>query len=397
MCDGRGTDVNSWLRIVDCVTLIFSNTIDWLTKQFPAMSATANAAKEASHSMPIALSAMSATTTAAKEASHSMPTALVVRKRTLPDPHSRQERNNLRSSLVAGSFSGILSTLIIYPMDVIRTKMQTGGGGPIHVLKNTFDHGGVRALYTGLGLPLAAQAVYKATVFTVNNITQNAILDFRNKNQVGMAPSLTLNDRFVCGFVGGAVNGALFVTPVELVRNQLIAQHSKLATSTLETSAANKVSLPSFRGSWDVIRYVVQSQRPLSLWRGISWSVARDGVGCGCFFYTIAWTQKTLTPRDEKPSMPVVLFSGGLAGLAYWVTALPLDSIKTWIQSSDISMSSLSTRETIRKIYAEHGLVGLFYRLNRGWQVAYGRGIPSSAITIATYSAIYDRLQKLHN
>jgi hypothetical protein len=32
-------------------------------------------------------------------------------------------------------------------------------------------------------------------------------------------------------------------------------------------------------------------------------------------------------------------------------------------------------------------------QLFRGWQVAYGRGIPSAAITISVYSWVYDELQ----
>lgn len=325
------------------------------------------------------------------------------RKRPLPPHQQQQDRNNVRNTLIAGSFSGILATIGIYPMDVLRTKMQTGGvGGPWQILKHTVGHGGVRALYTGLALPLAAQAVYKATVFTVNNVTQNVILDYRTleNSKLGFSAAstgpeqLTLGDRFWCGFVGGAVNAAVFVTPVEFVRNQLIAQHSKLAAVVTAPTPFGKGDAKYFRGSWDVIRHAFQNQGVLSLWRGTAWSVGRDGIGCGCFFYTITWAQQMLTPVGEKPSFPVTLLSGGLAGLSFWVAALPMDSIKTWIQSSDVEAATVTAKDAIRKIYSEHGFVGVLQRLNRGWQVAYGRGIPSAAITITTYSLIYDHLQQ---
>lgn len=314
-----------------------------------------------------------------------------------PSPQPQQDRNNVRTSLVAGSCSGILSTVAIYPMDVLRTKMQNdNAGSTLQVFKHTIQHGGVRALYTGLALPLAAQAVYKATVFSVNDMTQNFIMDYRtSKSQKKMDHTflpqhyqqLTLGDRFWCGFVGGAVNAAAFVTPVEFVRNQLIAQHSKLAATGDGVGTY-------FRGSWDVIRQAFRKQGVLSLWRGTSWSVGRDGIGCGCFFYAIAWAQQKLTPPGEKPSFSTTVLSGCLAGLAFWVTALPLDTIKTWIQSSDLALETVSAKDVIRKIYSEQGAVGVVQRLNRGWQVAYGRGIPSSAITITTYSLLYDYLQQ---
>jgi solute carrier family 25 (mitochondrial carnitine/acylcarnitine transporter), member 20/29 len=317
-----------------------------------------------------------------------------------------RDRNSVRISLIAGSCSGVLSTMVLYPMDVVRTKMQTGGGvagGPIQVVRHTILHGGIQALYTGMALPLAAQAVYKGTVFSVNNVTQNLILDYRAcgfRPRGTKAPSssfglaqLTFADRFWCGFAGGAVNGALFVTPVELVRNQLIAQHSKLAANTADSAATiGTQSGTYFRGSWDFIRHTFRKRSALSLWRGIGWTVARDGVGCGCFFYSLARTQQLLTPVGDSPSFPVKVLSGGVAGLAFWVVALPMDSIKTWVQSSDAEMAIVSVKETILKIYSESGPFGVVQSLLRGWQVAYGRGIPSAALTIVVYSFVYDGL-----
>lgn len=316
-----------------------------------------------------------------------------------------RERNSASVSLIAGSCSGILSTMALYPMDVLRTKMQTGaGGGPIQVFRHTIVHGGVRALYTGMALPLAAQAVYKGTVFSVNNITQNFILDYHvwRLRQAGVKSSspsptglmqLTLMDRFWCGFVGGAVNGALFVTPVEFVRNQLIAQHSKLAGSVTDSVLTiSRSGGTIFRGSWDVIQHAFQSRSILSLWRGVGWTVGRDGIGCGCFFLSLAWAQQVLTPVGEPPSLPVKLVSGGLAGFAFWAVALPMDSIKTWVQSSDLFSDKVSVKGTIHKIYSENGVSGVLRSLLRGWQVAYGRGIPSAALTIAVYTFVYDAL-----
>ena len=315
---------------------------------------------------------------------------------------SQNDRNKVQISLIAGSCSGILSTIILYPMDVIRTKMQTGnrGKGPINVLRHTIQHGGIQALYTGMALPLGAQAVYKGTVFFVNDVTQNLISDYREwrysnasakQQQQQQQQQLTLGDKFWCGFTGGAVNGAIFVTPVELVRNQLIAQHTKLATSTVETLSTEK----NFRGSFDVIRQTFHSTGIRSLWRGIGWTVARDGIGCGFFFYSIAFFQQLLTPANEFPSFGTKVVSGGLAGLAFWIVALPMDSIKTWVQSSELRAKSISVSEFVHKIYLENGLFGVTRSLLRGWQVAYGKGIPSAALIVVSYSFVYDGLSNV--
>lgn len=134
-----------------------------------------------------------------------------------------------RNSLIAGSVSGMASTLMLYPLDVLRTKLQaSSAGGPLTVLRQTLRHGGVRSLYTGMTLPLAAQAVYKGTVFTVHNVCQQVLLDTKvlERQKLGQSAQdvrLTLFDTALCGFMAGAVNAGLFVTPVELVRNQVRA------------------------------------------------------------------------------------------------------------------------------------------------------------------------------
>jgi hypothetical protein len=343
------------------------------------------------------------------EKSATTPTSLPTTRRQ-PATHTR-DQNVVRNSLMAGSISGMASTAVLYPLDVLRTKMQsasilasstTGAGssaasvaaanaaasrGPLQVLKHTLEHGGVRALYTGLTLPLAAQAIYKGTVFTVNNVMQTTIIDWRtwenHKTGIMRTGQLQDWDRFWCGAVAGGVNAALFVTPVEFIRNQLIAQHTKLADGGPKVGAVKQ-----FKGSWDVVRHSMRQHGLAALWRGVSWSIYRDTLGCGCFFYAMAWTQHQLTEPGEQPGMTATILSGGVAGLSFWVASLPLDTIKTWVQSSDLN-TTVSAQSAVEKIYRKSGVVGVVQQLFRGWQVAYTRGIPSAAITITIYSWAY--------
>jgi solute carrier family 25 carnitine/acylcarnitine transporter 20/29 len=277
------------------------------------------------------------------------------------------------------------------------TVGSSTAAGPWQVLRHTLQQGGIRALYTGLGLPLAAQALYKSAIFTSVNITQEWILDYKHFEQQklglfhGQPVTLSYADRFLCGFTAGAVNAAVFVTPVEFVRNQLITHHHNPQPSAVPTGQ------PIFRNSWDVIRHVrtTQPEGVRALWRGTSWAVARDAGGCGCFFYALAATQDVLmtTRGEEKPSIGTSIISGGVAGMAFWVAGLPLDTIKTWVQSSDIGAArTTSPMDALRRIYHEGGGRAVVGRLFRGWQVAYGRGIPSAAITVSVYSWVYGQV-----
>lgn len=132
----------------------------------------------------------------------------------------------------------------------------------------------------------------------------------------------------------------------------------------------------------------------------------RDGVGVAAFFATKRAVEESLGTRDTNsnssggrsrrpPTFATSVLSGGLAGLAFWVTSLPLDTMKTWIQSGDLHKPPVHVAKELRRIfYQEGGTQALFRRLLRGWQVAYGRGIPSAAITISVYSTVYHALEQ---
>ena len=331
-----------------------------------------------------------------------------------------KERNNVvRNSLIAGSVAGIASTIAVHPFDVLRVKMQssapaamahaptneTRAVGLMGTLRNTLHYGGgIRALYVGLAMPLAGQAIYKGTIFTVNNITESYIRDFKTR-QVHSGRSeapyrLTLTDRFISGFMGGAVNAAFFCTPVEYVRNQQIAHSSTLTTVNGDSAAAKKTaktknaggifSIRNQNGPFAVIQRTIQSNGLKGLWRGMASTVLRDSVGCGLFFVGMAYSQEKLTPKDsiDSPQTGVVIFSGAIAGVSFWLWALPIDTMKTWIQNG--TARNLSDAICMSQ---RNGLAQSIPSLFRGWQVAYSRGAPSAAITVLSYSLAFQYLE----
>jgi Mitochondrial carrier protein len=336
----------------------------------------------------------------------------------------------VRNSLLAGSVAGMTSTALCHPFDVLRTKMQSSAPlvaataptatttstaaaaatvastassqpmGIVGTLRHTLQAGGVRALYTGLALPLAAQAVYKSTVFTVNKVTEASIVEWKTQEQYKLGNfkpyQLTVGDRFVSGCMGGAVNAALFCTPVEYVRNQQIAQIG-------EKQKSNGSLLRRPLGPIAVIRNTIHAHGVTGLWRGLASTVLRDSIGCGCFFAAMAQTQTFLQHHplpwedhppssDGPPSTSSLIVSGAVAGVAFWLWALPVDTCKTWIQSGTASNLTHALQMSQRRGFWQ-SIPSLF----RGWQVAYSRGAPSAAVTVVTYSLIFQHLQQYHS
>mmetsp|Transcript_25618 Transcript_25618/g.26015 ORF Transcript_25618/g.26015 Transcript_25618/m.26015 type:complete len:346 (+) Transcript_25618:420-1457(+) len=306
----------------------------------------------------------------------------------------------IQNSLLAGSAAGIASSVVCHPFDVLRVKMQSSAPaatatvtlkareGLVGTFRNTLHlGGGIRALYTGLAMPLFFQAIFKSTIFTTNSITESFIRDWKSRDNyrqgnLEVPYRLTLTDRFVSGFMGGAINAALFCTPVEYVRNQQITQIGSISNTT------NNRSIPI--GPISVIRSTIKSNGVTGLWRGMMSTVLRDSVGCGFFFVAMAYSQKQLTTphSQQRPSTPVLIMSGALAGVAFWLWALPIDTMKTWIQNGTASSLTHALRLSQRD-----GLAQSIHPLFRGWQVAYSRGAPSAAITVLTYSLVSQYLQ----
>ena len=271
-------------------------------------------------------------------------------------------------------------------------------------MSQTIRQGGVRALYTGLSLPLAAQALYKATIFTSNQLVQGILKEYhinerRKLGNFTQTYELSYMDHFLCGSFSGAINAFLFVAPVEYVRNQLIM--SKLPNSHSTSSKNIPLLHPSNNknGPLQVIQRTIQTTGSLSgLWRGAGITVMRDSIGCGSFFFMFQLGQTIILPsilpiHTSSDNIPLVhkVGSGFLAGFGYWFASLPLDAIKTLIQTNQAK----SANEVISTLIRTHGgiLPGIS-QLYKGWQVAFGRGSPSAAVTITTYSLIFHTLQQ---
>jgi len=302
-----------------------------------------------------------------------------------------KKSNIIRYSIVAGSLAGIASTLVVHPFDVIRTKIQSTTQKEIinntrsassnrsipsvsKAWHQTLQNGGFRAFYAGLSMPLLAQAVYKSTVFSINNLCRDSLLE--RKRAKKQPVKLTIMDLFWCGVIAGAINAAVFVTPVEFIRNKLIIEDRKAC-----------------RGPYHVIRTTMSSSEGvLGLWKGVGLTVARDSLGCGFFFASMALCQKAFAgDDDEKPAtFGVTMLSGMVAGLGFWTAALPLDTLKTWRQTST---SSSRNNNVLLESITKHGWKETAQNLTRGWPVAFGRGAPSAAITIVTYQYCYDALE----
>ena len=106
----------------------------------------------------------------------------------MPDSHSTVRATS--TTMIAGIAAGVVSTALVYPLDVIRTHQQASIAHSTvpktayqtfkHLLATPHTHlphlrPNPLALYAGLSLPLAAQAIYKSTIFTTYTAVSKAL------------------------------------------------------------------------------------------------------------------------------------------------------------------------------------------------------------------------------
>ncbi len=269
-------------------------------------------------------------------------------------------------SLLAGSFSGMAAILVCHPFDVLRTNIQLNPKQPVsNIFKNTFQ-GGFSALYKGITAPFFAQGLYKSIIFASNTISQRYL--FPNSNYYYAI--------FLGGILAGAVN-SLVVSPVEIIRTRQILAGAK-----------DKKEVPLHFMS--VIKDIYARNGLKGFWISVIPTIVRDAPGMGFYMLSFDLTKRFLLKSfvPESPSVPlwVRLLAGSAAGIAYWTWAIPVDTLKTIIESSNAKR--FSVKQTI-----EH-FTNNFSNLYRGLPIAYLRGIPSAAVTLTVYELAIEELKQ---
>lgn len=264
--------------------------------------------------------------------------------------------------LASGSVAGMATTLIVTPLDTARTRLQVinnaGGNQKMmmsgwEVLNTTRKQEGIRALYKGMSAPLCAQAMYKMTIFCAFGLTSRQFEQPPSYPPVG----------FACGAFAGLVN-SFVVTPVELVRNKLAIQRGFVNLK--------------YSGPLAVLRSVPNTRE---LFRGLTATMTRDFWGMGMWFASFHFMRHKLTEYNNRermmlPQFIIVALSGASAGVAFWTIALPFDSIKTKMQTQQVSFTQ-AWRSTI-----------FLDQYRALYTLCLVRGIPAASITFSVQTLV---------
>jgi solute carrier family 25 (mitochondrial carnitine/acylcarnitine transporter), member 20/29 len=191
---------------------------------------------------------------------------------------------------------------------------------------------------------------------------------------------------FQIGLAGAfsSIPTSFLIGPAEQIKIRLQIQETSLAASKMN--------------AFTVATSIVKEGGLRALFRGTGLTFLRDVPTGFAYFATYEGLKRALrsksTPdkiannKQGTTPMLAIMFSGGVAGMVNWTLAIPIDTIKSRIQSSQ---TKKSIDLVVRELMAESGIKGFF----RGLAPTLLRAFPASAALffgVETSKALLDRL-----
>ncbi|OUM60731.1 hypothetical protein PIROE2DRAFT_13459 [Piromyces sp. E2] len=344
---------------------------------------------------------------------------------------------------ISAAVASIIGTVVGYPFDSIKTRMQTYNYGKMrNCIKLTYESEGLRGFYRGVGPPLITISIVKSISFSIYNRSKNMIdRYFDPKSLYGLTVSSS-----VAGAVSGYVS-AIISCPLELIKmqrqiEQLLVRQSSITASinaeTAKQAAAKAAKIASKAAAKEsaaaaakntatqtvktvthqTTKNVVKNSIPNStlkshfstsslqtginifkangvrgLYRGFLFQGFRDALGTGSYFCAYEITKRLLTMGDKESTHVTHFFAGGIAGIASWICIFPVDLVKSKLQIDAKSKHKMykSQLECIKQIYRTGGIKAFY----QGISSCLIRAFPVHALNFVVYEHVLRICKKI--
>eukprot|EP01132_Coremiostelium_polycephalum_P000472 gene472-598_t len=263
---------------------------------------------------------------------------------------------------IAGFISGAACLFTGHPFDTIRVRVQTSTEpvGIIDCFTKTIRNEGFTALYKGVTSPLFGMMLENSILFIGYGQMKQLLQSDPNI-------PLTIPQYSICG-AGAGFLASFVLTPVELIKCRL----------QIQTTGEKK-----YNGSFDCMVKILKENGVKGLYKGYVPTLSREVVGNMTFFSVYESMKKYFRSRNPNGelTLPALITSGGVGGMAYWTVLYPVDVAKSRIQVTEGNARAPSILSVLRLIYKQEGVKGLF----RGYTPTIIRAFPSNAALFSVY------------
>lgn len=249
-------------------------------------------------------------------------------------------KNPFIKSFLAGSISGTFSTVILQPLDLIKTRIQSSREGHykpkiLLVIGNVYHTGGILGFWKGV-TPSLARTVPGVGLYFCGLYNLQEKLEWSNPSPL-QAIILGITSRSFAGVV---------LLPFTVIKTRF------------ESTSYQYRSVTSAFGN------IYKNEGYKGLFSGLSATLLRDAPFSGLYFMLYSQSKKYLPEDKVIDSVPALLVPsinfcrGIIAGLLASVITQPADTAKTHMQLNPAKYNSLY--QTVQCILETEGIQGLF-------------------------------------
>jgi solute carrier family 25 2-oxodicarboxylate transporter 21 len=222
---------------------------------------------------------------------------------------------------VAGAIAGVSEILVMYPLDVVKTRvqLQTGKGvgedaysGMLDCFRKIIAKEGPSRLYRGITAPILMEAPKRATKFAANDEFGKLYRKLFGITKMNQQLSI------LTGASAGATE-SFVVVPFELVKIRL----------------QDKAQAHKYSGMFDCVQKIIRQEGILTLYQGLESTMWRHVLWNAGYFGCI-FQVRALLPKasDKKGQIMNDLISGTIGGTVGTILNTPMDVVKSRIQNA---------------------------------------------------------------
>ncbi|KAG9251308.1 mitochondrial 2-oxodicarboxylate carrier 1 [Emericellopsis atlantica] len=283
----------------------------------------------------------------------------------------------------AGAIAGVSEILVMYPLDVVKTRvqLQTGKGGADHYngmvdcFRKIVKNEGFSRLYRGISAPILMEAPKRATKFAANDEWGKV---WRN---VFGAPKMTQSLSILTGASAGATE-AFVVVPFELVKIRM----------------QDKSSAGKYNGAIDCVTKTIRNEGILSLYQGLESTMWRHILWNAGYFGCIHQVRQLMPKANNKQQqMRNDLISGSIGGTVGTMLNTPMDVVKSRIQNTSKIPGQVPKYNwawpAVLTVAREEGFSALY----KGFLPKVLRLGPGGGILLVVFTGVMDMFRKMQN
>jgi len=276
----------------------------------------------------------------------------------------------LSEEAAAGLAAGVLGTVIGFPLDVVKTRMQTqhNGHGVWRTVRTILHHEGAPSLFKGLLPPLISMSLLNSGNFAFYSYFQQLLGATRSswdyKNSLAAA----------CF--------APIASPLSVVEGLV-------KTQMQVDNARQHRQPPLYNGSIDCVRQLTRQHGVSVLFHGYLTTLNRDIAFLVTYFYVYEGLRHELIHMgtdDEHFNKIAIPIAGGTSGALAWTASFPLDCVRAGVQGQDFGAGAGQRKngmQVFRSILKTKGFFGLFH----GVSPSIARAFVVSGIRFSAYEA----------